>query len=58
MLEIDKALLKGKDDARVKITSPALTDKTIYAGYTKRGDKKEAVFKAKLKEKSAGKSQD
>jgi hypothetical protein len=52
MLEIDKALLKGKDDARVKITSPALTDKTIYAGYTKRGDKKEAVFKVKLKEKA------
>lgn len=51
-LEIDKALLKGKDDAQVKITSPSLTDKTIYAGYTKRGEKKEATFKVKLKEKT------
>lgn len=52
-LEIDKALLKGGKDAKVTITSPDLLDKTIYGGYTGVGEKKEATFKVKLKEKGA-----
>jgi hypothetical protein len=48
MLDVDKALLKGFDAAKVVITQPALFDKTVYAGYTKIGEKKEATFRVKL----------
>jgi len=51
MLDIDKALLKGNKDAKVMITQPELSDKTIYSGYTKVGEKKEALFKVKLNQK-------
>jgi len=51
MLDFDKALLKGDADAQVTITQPALFDKTIYTGYTKVGEQKEAVFKVKLNQK-------
>ncbi len=47
-LDIDKALLKGEKDAKVVITMPTLFDKTIYAGYTNVGEKKEAIFHVKL----------
>jgi hypothetical protein len=50
-LEIDKELTKGGKDAQVTIVTPSLTDKTIYAGYTGVREKREAVFKVKLKEK-------
>ncbi|NBB22429.1 peptidase [Runella sp. CRIBMP] len=50
-LDFDKTLLKGYEEAKVKITQPALFDKTIYSGYTKVGEQKEAVFKVKLNQK-------
>jgi Zinc carboxypeptidase len=48
MLDIDKALLKGFEEAKAVITQPALFDKTIYAGYANIGEQKEAVFRVKL----------
>lgn len=47
-LDIDKALLKGFEEAKAVITQPTLFDKTIYAGYTKIGEQKEATFRVKL----------
>jgi len=47
-LDIDKALLKGFEEAKAVITQPTLFDKTVYAGYTKIGEQKEATFKVKL----------
>ncbi|MFT4033716.1 MAG: M14 family metallopeptidase [Siphonobacter sp.] len=47
-LDIDKALLKGYQEAKVIITQPTVTDKTIYTGYTQAGETKEASFKVKL----------
>lgn len=47
-LDIDKALLKGFEAAKVTITQPTLYDKTIYAGYTKASEQKEATFRVKL----------
>jgi hypothetical protein len=47
-LDIDKALLKGFEEAKAVITQPALFDKTVYAGYTKIGEQKETTFKVKL----------
>lgn len=44
-LEFDKELTKGYEEAKLKITSPELYDKTIYAGYTGVGEKKTATFK-------------
>ncbi|NOT74284.1 MAG: peptidase [Cyclobacteriaceae bacterium] len=51
MLDVDKALLKGSKDAKVIITSPEIGDKTIYAGYTGVGQKKDVTFKVKLNQK-------
>jgi hypothetical protein len=48
ILDIDKELLKGYENATVKITSPELFDKTIYAGYTGIGETKTASFKVKV----------
>ncbi|MDX5337558.1 MAG: M14 family metallopeptidase [Cyclobacteriaceae bacterium] len=47
-LEFDKELTKGYEDAKLKITSPELYDKTIYAGYTGVGEKKSASFRVKV----------
>lgn len=47
-LDFDKELTKGYENAKVKITSPSLYDKTIYAGYTGVGEKKTATFKVKV----------
>ncbi|EOZ92597.1 hypothetical protein A33Q_3978 [Indibacter alkaliphilus LW1] len=48
ILEFDKELTKGFENAKVQITSPELYDKTIYAGYTEAGESKESVFKVKV----------
>lgn len=48
MLEFDKELMKGFENAKVQITGPELYDKTIYAGYTDAGESKESVFKVKV----------
>lgn len=48
MLVFDKELTKGYENAKVKITSPDLFEKTIYAGYTGVGEKKQASFKVKV----------
>lgn len=47
-LVFDKELTKGYEDAKVKITSPDLYDKTIYSGYTDKGESKSATFKVKV----------
>ncbi len=47
-LDFDKELTEGYEDAKVKITTPSLYDKTIYAGYTGVGEKKSATFKVKI----------
>lgn len=47
-LDFDKALLEGYEDAKVKIISPELYDKTIYSGYTGLGEKKSATFRVKV----------
>ena len=51
MLEFDKELTKGHENAIVQISSPDLYDKTIYAGYTEAGETKEATFKVKVNQK-------
>lgn len=48
MLDFDKELTKGYENAKVKITSPELFEKTIYSGYTGVGEKKTATFKVKV----------
>lgn len=47
-LEFDKELTKGYEDAKVQIVTPALYDKTIYAGYTEAGETKSAKFVVKI----------
>lgn len=51
MLDFDKELTKGFENAKVQITTPDLYEKTIYAGYTEAGETKEAVFKVKVNQK-------
>jgi hypothetical protein len=53
MLEFDKELTKGFENAKVIITGPETYDKTIYAGYTEAGEVKEALFKIKVNQKEA-----
>lgn len=48
MLEFDKELTKGFENAKVMITGPETYDKTIYAGYTEAGESKSAVFRVKV----------
>jgi hypothetical protein len=48
VLEFDKELIKGHENAPVKIITPELYDKTIYAGYTGVGETKSATFKIKV----------
>ncbi|MCE2777968.1 MAG: M14 family metallopeptidase [Algoriphagus sp.] len=48
-LDFDKDLLKGDQDATVRIVTPSLYDKTIYSGYTGAGEKKTATFVVKVK---------
>ncbi|MBS4070864.1 MAG: peptidase [Algoriphagus sp.] len=52
-LDFDKELTKGYENAKVKITSPSLFDKTIYSGYTGVGEKKTATFQVKVDGKEA-----
>jgi hypothetical protein len=47
-LDFNKDLTKGYENAKVKITSPTLYDKTIYSGYTDVGEKKAATFRVKV----------
>ncbi len=47
-LQFDKELTQGYEDAKVKITSPELYDKTIYSGYTDKGETKSATFKVTI----------
>ncbi|MFN3759440.1 MAG: M14 family metallopeptidase [Algoriphagus aquaeductus] len=47
-LDFDKELTKGYENAKVKITTPSLYDKTIYSGYTGVGEKKTATFNVKV----------
>ena len=48
-LDFDKDLLKGDQNATVRIVTPSLYDKTIYAGYTGAGEKKTATFTVQVK---------
>jgi len=48
-LDFDKDLLKGDQNATVRIVTPSLYDKTIYAGYTGAGEKKTATFTLQVK---------
>jgi hypothetical protein len=52
-LEFDKELLKGDEAATVRILTPNLYDKTIYAGYTGVGEKKTATFLVKVQGSAA-----
>lgn len=52
-LDFDKELTKGYENAKVKITTPSLYDKTVYAGYTGVGEKKTATFKVKVEGKES-----
>ncbi len=47
-LQFDGDLTKGNEDAKVKIITPSLYDKTIYAGYTDAGETKKAKFEVEL----------
>lgn len=47
-LSFEKELTEGYEHAKVKIITPELYDKTIYAGYTGVGEKKSATFKVKV----------
>ncbi|AMQ57600.1 M14 family metallopeptidase [Algoriphagus sanaruensis] len=47
-LDFEKELTKGYEEAKVKIISPSLYDKTIYAGYTGVGETKTATFRVQL----------
>lgn len=47
-LVFDKELTKGYEEAKVKIESPELYDKTIYTGYTGLGETKSAKFKVRV----------
>jgi hypothetical protein len=51
ILEFDKGLTKGHENAIVQITSPELYDKTIYGGYTEAGETKVSTFKVKVNQK-------
>ncbi|WP_026944721.1 M14 family metallopeptidase [Algoriphagus marincola] len=48
-LEFDKELMEGYENAKVKITSPELYDKTIYAGHTGKGETKKVTFRVEVK---------
>lgn len=47
-LDFDKELTKGYENAKVKIISPELYDKTIYTGYTDKGETKSVSFKVTI----------
>jgi len=47
-VDFDKELLKGGKDAKVKIITPSLYDKTLYTGYTQPGQSKEVAFEVQL----------
>ncbi|MHA7129359.1 M14 family metallopeptidase [Algoriphagus namhaensis] len=47
-LIFDKKLTEGYADAKVQIIDPELFDKTIYTGYTDRGEQKSVSFTVKV----------
>lgn len=47
-LQFDKELTKGYDDAKLKIITPSLYDKTVSLGYTEPGETKKATFEIEL----------
>lgn len=47
-LQFDEELTKGFEDAKLKIITPTLYDKTIRTGYTNPGENKKAVFEVVL----------
>lgn len=49
MLDFDKKLLQGDENAPVRILTPSTYEKTIYAGYTGVGEKKTATFIVSVK---------
>ncbi len=51
MLEFDKELTKGHENALVQISMPELYNKTIFAGYTEPGETKQAEFRVKISQK-------
>lgn len=51
MLEFDKELTKGHENAIVQITMPELYNKTIFAGYTEPGEIKQSEFRVKISQK-------
>jgi hypothetical protein len=48
LLDFDSELTKGHEDAKLKIITPELYDKTIRAGYTDAGESQEVVFEVEL----------
>jgi hypothetical protein len=56
ILEFEKALTKGNEEAIVQVISPSLYDKTIYTGYTDAGEKKTASFIVKVNQKEVVKA--
>jgi hypothetical protein len=48
MLEFDKELTKGYENARVQIITPELHEKTIYADYTDPGHTKTVTFRVRV----------
>jgi len=47
-LDFDNELIKGYENAQVKIISPELYDKTIYTGYIDKGETKSVSFKVTI----------
>ena len=47
-LDFDSELTKGHEDAKLKIITPELYDKTIRAGYTGAGESKKVYFEVRL----------
>ncbi|MDR9418277.1 M14 family metallopeptidase [Gracilimonas sp.] len=47
-LDFDSELTKGHEDAKLKIITPELYDKTIRAGYTDAGESQEVYFEVEL----------
>ena len=53
VLDFEKDLLKGFDEASVIIKEPTTHDKTIFAGYAEPGQTKSAIFRVKVNKKES-----